>query len=238
MDVWNIKLLVVLAALTCCLPLSQSWAQMYRCGNAYQDRPCDGSQAGKPLTAGGTAVKAPTPAIAPPAPVTYAECTQRGAEAQKIVWARENGETEEKMSAAESSAARKKLVADVYRVRGSAPQVRTRIETECQAEMAEKAKMIALHEAMARAGVASAQRAAPAGQSAAEKEAEAAQRTQNVAQNEAAEKTRKCDRLLASRESLLGQQRSGGGSSQMDNLNRQRNAIDRDIQDAGCSRMK
>ena len=194
-------------------------------------------QAGDPGGSSGSGAKTAN-APASSASAMHPECTQRGADSQKIVWARENGETEEKMSAAESSPARKKLVADVYRVRGSAPQVRTRIETECNAEMAEKAKVIALHESMVRAGVLPAQKAAPAGPSAAEKEAEAARQSQIVAQNDAAETKRKCDRLQASMESILGQQRRGGSATHMDNLNRQRAAVDRDTEALGCSRLK
>ena len=235
MTLGNVRAVSLAVALIGCVPFSQPSAQMYRCGSAYQDRPCDGAQAGKQVTPGGKAGNAPATS---PTAAAHPECTQRGADSQKIVWSRENGETEEKMSAAESGPARKKLIADVYRVRGSAPQVRTRIEAECQTEMAEKAKALVLYESMVQAGVAPAQKTAPAASSAAEREAEAAQRAQNVAQSEAVEKKSKCDRLLASRESILGQQRAGGSSSQVDNLNRQRATVDRDIQDKGCSRMK
>ena len=221
-----------------CVVFSEPSAQMYRCGNAYQDRPCDGAQAGKPV-GGATSAKAANASAAPSTgAVVYAECTQRGSDSQKIVWARESGETEEKMSAAESTAARKKLIADVYRVRGTAPQVRTRIEAECQVEMAEKAKVMALHESMVRAGVIPRQNAVPAAPSAAEKEAEAARRAQSVAQTDAAEMKLKCDRLLASRESILEQQRRAGSASNMDSLNRQRATVDRDVQDFGCSRLR
>ncbi len=218
------------------MPLSEPLAQMYRCGSAYQDRPCDGPQAGKPISSGGKAASAATPSST--GEVAYPECARRGEDSQKIVWSRENGETEEKVSAAESNPARKKLIADVYRVRGTAPQVRTRIQTECQVEMAEKAKALALYESMARAGVVPGQKAAPAVPSAAERDAEAAQRAQSVAQNEAAAKKSKCERLLVSLESILGQQRTGGSASHMDSLNRQRTNVDREMDALGCSRLR
>ena len=239
MKISTVKRFVFVATLAGLMPFPNASAQMYRCGNVYQDRPCDGAQAGKPVPGGAPSVRAANTSAAPSTgAAAYPECTQRGADSQKIVWARENGETEEKMSAAESSPARKKLVADVYRVRGAAPQVRTRIEAECQVEMAEKAKALALHESMVRAGVLPGQNAAPATPSAADKEAEAARQAQSVAQNAIAEKKQKCDRLLASRESILDLQRRGGSASSVDSLNRQRATVDRDIQDLGCSRLK
>jgi hypothetical protein len=216
-------------------PFLEATAQMYRCGNVYQDRPCD-SGAGKQVTGAGANTPQPAANANRPANTTYPECGQRGVDAQKIVWAREAGETEEKLSASETNPARRKLISDVYRVRGTVVQVRTRIESECQVEMAEKAKAIALHESMVRAGVMPAQRTDTTNtQSAAEREAAAAQRAQSVAQNEAAAKKSKCDRLQASRTSILGQQRSGGSASYMDSLNRQRASVDRELQENGCS---
>jgi hypothetical protein len=232
----NMRMVLVCAAMIGCLPFSHSSAQMYRCGNVYQDRPCDGPQAGKQVSPGAsTSAKASNaPADASAAPVTYPECARRGADSQKIVWARENGETEEKMSAAETSTARKKLIADVYRVRGTAPQVRTRIEAECNVELAERAKLLALQEAMVKAGVTAPQATAPAAPAAKDGETAAARRAKIIA----AENKSMCDQLNLSRESILQRQRSGGSASRMDSLNRERDTVDQEIQKLGCSRMK
>lgn len=209
-------------------------AQMYRCGNVYQDRPCDSG--GKQVTGAGASMPQPGANANRPATAAYPECGQRGAEAQKIVWAREAGETEEKLSSSDSNPVRRKLIADVYRVRGTVGQVRERIEAECQIEMAERAKALALHQSMVRAGVVPGQTTnSTSTQSAAEREAAAAQLAQTTAQRDAAAKTSKCDRLLSSRASILGRQRTGGSASQMDGLNRQRANVDREIQENGCS---
>src|ERR1019366_1730465 len=102
-------------------------AQVYRCGNAYQDHPCEGAQTGKQSRPSSSAQPSSTIAIDD-------DCAQRGLAAQKIMWAREAGRTEELQLAAATSANQRKLVGSVYRKRGSATEVRAAIESECAAE--------------------------------------------------------------------------------------------------------
>ena len=106
----------------------QAHAQrMYRCGNAYQDRPCEGAQPpGKELRDfSGSAAPANRPVADP-------QCARLGEEAVKIVWARESGATREQQIAA--NAQNQPLIDSVYYKRGSAPELRTAIEAECMAE--------------------------------------------------------------------------------------------------------
>jgi hypothetical protein len=169
------------------LPASDSWAQVYRCGKVYQDRPCEGAQPGKAMTGLGASPKAAdsSPA-ASPGTAANPVCVRRGTDSQKIVWSREAGATEEKLLSEESNAARRQLISDVYRVRGTAPQVRARIEAECHAEMAEKARAAAAYEALLRSGAAPGRSAAPAGPAAEKRAAEAKLKAQEAEQRTAA----------------------------------------------------
>ena len=148
------KLIVQATLLTGALlfsPSSDVSAQAYRCGNVYQDHPCAGGQSAKPVM--GSSSRSATSSGARGVIAGDGVCAQRGGEAIKIVWARESGVTQEKAIANASDAAQRKLIADVYRVRGGALDVKERIEAECKAELEERAKLLALHEAMVKAGV-------------------------------------------------------------------------------------
>ena len=225
-------MLVTLAMLGLPLPLQS--AQMYRCGNVYQDRPCEGAQTGASMPGAGAKARADAPAATAAGGTMHPVCAQRGSDSQKIVWSRESGATEEKMLASAANPAQRQLIADVYRVRGSAPQVRARIEAECQAEMAEKAKALAIHESMVRAGALPAQGAAPAGPTPEQLEAAAKAKSQQEEQQQAAMKTARCNSLNAQRDSIREQQRKGGSGEYMDRLNRQRTQIDGQLRSMGC----
>jgi hypothetical protein len=220
------------------LPAADAFAQMYRCGNVYQDRPCDATQpAGKPVTGVGSGRSEPS-AAAPSSGAANAECAQRGVDSQKIVWSREGGVTEQKMLSEESNSAKRKLITDVYRERGTAPEVRARIEAECRAEMAEKAKAQALANALIRAGVLpSGQPSASAGsgeRSAAEQQAQQAQQAQQLAQREAADKAERCKRISKAVADNREMQRQGGDRDTMERFNRERADLDRLYQKFGC----
>ncbi|MFM9887191.1 MAG: hypothetical protein ACKVQT_29540 [Burkholderiales bacterium] len=215
------------------LPTSEAGAQAYRCGSVYQDRPCDGNLSAKPV---GGSSRSPTATNSPGA--TNAICAQRSADSQKIVWAREGGTTQESALAVESNSANRKLIADVYRVRGAVPDVRARIEAECKVEMEERAKALALHDSMVRAGVLPGGPVAPAGPSEAEN---AAHRAAAVRQAEdtqrradAQELKRRCERLNRDLASNRSDQRGGGRGAEMDRLNRTRLSLERETTDAGC----
>jgi hypothetical protein len=227
---------IFVVTLICFLPTAQSLAQkMYRCGNVYQDHPCEGGKQGKEITAGASNRRVAN--TAPTASSTSAsrpQCVERGEASLKIVWSREAGIMQERMLSTETSPDRRKLIADVYRVRGTAPQVRARIEAECEAEMDEKAKLLALHQAMVRAGATSAAEPAPAGPTAAEKSAAAEQQARDNKQREASAKKARCDELTADADSLLSQQRSGGSASYMDSLRQHRDRVNDEIRKLHC----
>lgn len=118
---------------------------MYRCGSVYQDRPCEGKQQGKMIGSTGAAQSSHQP-------VADAVCAQRGADALKIVWAREGGasaakqisDIDAKRPYSPGSAEQKRLVADVFNKRGSAPEIRSAIEADCMLEKERDAQAAAL----------------------------------------------------------------------------------------------
>jgi len=128
-------------------PLAAAAGQtMYRCGNKYQDLPCEsgeGSRVGKTSSApkahvepqGRNAAQFQTEADA-------AECSTRGQDSLKISWAREAGATADKQIAeldgkalsSRQLAYQKRLIGSVYEKRGSSVMVRSQIEGECMTE--------------------------------------------------------------------------------------------------------
>jgi hypothetical protein len=124
-------------------------AAMYKCGNAYQDRPCGGdgpqqllSPGGLPARSGQPASAIPQRGTAPVAPAADASrpvvstefCAARRKAAQEIAWKREAGATREGQRA--EAQGRDSFYSDtieaVYRrPRGSAVEVSKSIEDDC-----------------------------------------------------------------------------------------------------------
>lgn len=99
---------------------------LYRCGNTYQDKPCTNGQQGKVVNIlkGGETRDG----------LLDVKCSQRGQEAQKIMWAREAGASEKDMRDKAKDEAERELVTSVYRQRGTSTQVRQAVEAACIAE--------------------------------------------------------------------------------------------------------
>lgn len=220
----GLSILLLLAGLSA----SAHAQKMYRCGNTYQDRPCSGEQQGKVL--GSTGVPQPSAA-----PAAEGYCGQRGASAQKIMWAKEAGRTEEMQLSAASGAEERKLIAEVYRKRGSSVEVRAAIEADCTAERQRAAQAAALIEAAAKLQEQDKPAAAtpPAAATSANSEA-AAVRQQQEAAREAASKKSRCSTLANHLEDIRNSQRSGGSAATMDSLRQQQRKTEKEWGDAGC----
>lgn len=202
--------------------------KMYRCGNTYQDRPCAGEQQGKVI--GSTGAKRPTAV----ATAVDGHCAQTGAKAQKIMWAKEAGRTEEMQLAAAAGAEERKLIAEVYRKRGSSVEVRAAIEADCVAARQRAAQAAALIEAAARLqGQDRPAAAAPAAATSAGIDA-AARRRQEAAAHAAAGRKARCDAIAARLEGIRSSQRTGGSAATMDRLRQQQQKTEREWGDAGC----
>lgn len=210
---------------------------MYRCGNKYQDRPCDANQKGRAVgSTGNTSATAARPAGAPDA-----ECTQRGKDALKVVWSREGGATLERLmgeiDSSRASAARKaedkRFVQDVYRRPGAAGQVQSAVEADCAAEK-EKAERAA---ALAAAASKAQQELRPGSPAAPTQfgDPAAAERARQQSQAQDAERKRaNCARLNTSLDQLAAQERTGGSAATMDRLREQRRQLREEASRAGC----
>lgn len=214
---------------------------VYRCGNVYQDRPCDDKGPQTHLTPGVKA--APSPA-ASPAPATGGSpaqpagaspfapaCARVGDEAQKIAWKREGGATQEKQVAelanngnrAETAA----LIDSVYRKRGSAPEIRAAVEAECIAQKQQAADTAAALAALRAQQGASAP--APAMPDAAARPAASAQKTAQPAASSAS-----CPSLKASLDSVNADLRRGGNANNMEQLHHRRRSYEQAIREGRC----
>ena len=207
---------------------------MYRCGSNYQDRPCDAGQKGKPIgRATGPSEAATTPASGAATP----ECRQRGQDSLAVVYAWEGGATPDRQideisrkSIPESRKSfERQLVADVYRQRGTAAAVRSRIEAECMKELEERARAAALADALMRSG------ARPPGTASAPAATTAAKATpQTVNQPQLDAKQQRCNALDAQLRGNQNQQRAGGSISTLEKLRNDQRELETQRQASAC----
>ena len=216
-------------ALVCAQAQSQT---MYRCGKAYQDRPCAAGQAGKAIGSTGTGAAPAREAGAD------ADCVQRGQDSLKIVWSREGGATEERLLSEAGTPAQKRLVRDVYRRPGAASTVRPAVEADC---MAEKLKL-EQDAAIAAAAAVRAQREggtppSPAGRPSARPAADPAADARRLAQRQADEaenKKRLCAQYSSQMDNLRSRERVGGSTETMERLADSRRQLQAQMSSKGC----
>jgi hypothetical protein len=209
--------------------------KMYRCGNSYQDRPCEGAQVSKEVRSFVTS--APQTAVAS----EDAQCRQRGVAAQKIVWSREGGALAEKLIAEAATKSRdvnaaadmKSLIIEVYNKRGSAPEVRAAIEADCVAakkQAALTAEIIAA-EVKLQGKDTPAANAGPSRAKETESPVTVAPKNETPVNNAAENHRTLCASISNKIEVIQSAQRGGGSVAAMDNL-RQR------AQDAAAERVR
>jgi hypothetical protein len=225
---------VLLAIASMAVPMSAMSQKMYRCGNNYQDTPC---QTGGPMST----ISAGSAPRAAQAQSVDAECADRGQDSLKISWAREAGATSERQMAEidgkRLSPARagqqKQLIASVYQKRGSAPSIRSQIEAECVAEKDKLRQIQAL-------GAAAAKLADELPPSARSSNTLASDQnpveTRNLSAQAKAdgEHARTCARLNSSLESVRTDQRAGGDAAAMDKLRDKARQLSASLRSEGC----
>ncbi len=143
---------------------------LYRCGNSYQDKPCDPGQKSQiigTLPGNGNSGN--------PRAILDGECTRRGEDAKKIIWMREGGATQDALLADAKTEERRKLISDIYAQRGNSSDVRSAIEKDCMQEKLRRMPLPAAPAAPASpatpaAPAAPAAPASPAAQQAAQKQ--------------------------------------------------------------------
>ncbi len=216
-------LLLAALALVCAQAHSQT---MYRCGNVYQDRPCDAGKAGRAVGSTGTAGTTGTGTAAPAA--ADAECAQRGKDSLKIVWSREGGATEERLISEAPTAPQKRFVQDVYRRRGSASQVEAAVAADCVAEKRQR-EQDAAFAAAAAALRGQREDEPPTAPPAVQAPVQPAQ-----AANDAERRKARCAAYSRQMDDLRERERSGGSGQTMDRLRESRRRLGDEMSRSGC----
>lgn len=222
----NKRMLALIAAAALMWPVLHAHAQrMYRCGNAYQDRPCEGAQAGRQVR------DFSGPAAPGSRQIADAQCARRGEEAVKIVWARESGATREQQEA--SGMHSQQLIDSVYYKRGSAPEIRAAVEAECMADKERQAAALAAAAARIQ-GTASVPPPSAQGPAAADLARIQERQDAEIAANQEAFKKSRCADLGRQSENLRRQERAGGSSATMARLYDLRTSLDETRRKEGC----
>ena len=211
------------------LPMSAAGQTMYRCGNNFQDTPCQGGVQVKQMSK-------PSTAANPQAPVIDSQCTARGEASLKIIWTREAGATMDRQLAEARTPEQQRLIASVYAKRGSAPSIRSQIEAECQDEQDKRKQAAALAAAAAQISAGLPSNTAPSSPALSQPGAAATtQVSQGVStgSTDSAHKT-VCDNLSGQLESLRQKQRAGGKASQMDSMNDRKRNLEAQLKSNGC----
>jgi hypothetical protein len=224
-----------LKTLVCSLALLASGHSfaLYRCGNVFQDRPCDGADAQAAPARPAVKPQAASSASASAATVSpfAMACARLGKSSLDIIWKREAGALREAQYAnAEGNLEHKNLVDAVYEQRGTAPHIRAAIETDCIGE-----KQRAADANAALALVQKAQGTAPAAVRTAPTAAATA--PLNVAAapaGKAGDSAAPCANLSSQLAAVQERARKGGGVAAMEQIGNERRAIDSKISAAKC----
>ena len=208
---------------------------MYRCGNNYQDTPCEGGGQMKRIGKTSAAVQPEAQATAEAQAPVDAECASRGQSSLKIVWAREAGATLERQLGEATTPRQRRLVTSVYEKRGSAPSIRSQIEAECQAEQEKlkQAQALAMAAAKLQEGLPQDAPAASSLVTSSERVPEVRRSAQTASTGEAG-KSASCVRLRDSMESLRQQQRAGGNAAAMERMSQQKRNLESVMRTNGC----
>jgi hypothetical protein len=214
---------------------------MYRCGNVFQDKPCESGPEVRLSPSGGPARQQPAAPAAPAAPPVAggqafaAACSRIGEHAQRIVWKREGGATQEQQLAERASnlpaGEHARTVASVYSRRGSAPEIRSAIEAECIVDKQKEADAAELLTRMRQqAGEPAAASREPAAPAAAASRPESAPMAGSGKPSAAA-----CASLKKSLDNVRARMAQGGSSRQMESLQNDRRSAEASLRSSGCS---
>lgn len=241
MKIATIARLAALASLT--VLASGGAHAVYRCGNVYQDTPCDAGGPQPHLTPGKGATPAtpsPSPAPAPGAAVAgqspfAAACSRIGQAALQMVWKREGGATQEaqlsQLPAAGSRDEMIKTLDSVYRKRGTAPEIRAAIEAECVAEKQQAADTAAAFRALQtqQSGANSPPAATPSPARAADTELTSAKKAASETGPSAS-----CAAWRSELNSINDAFRKGGNAATLEQLQNRRRGVEKRMADGRC----
>lgn len=232
------------SCVACLLVLSAAPAlALYRCGNVFQDKPCEsGSQinlspSGRTLPSQPAAPPAAARSAPPANAATFAiACSRVGEQAQRITWKREGGATLEQQLAERatvlSPADQARTVQAVYARRGSAPEIRAAIEAECMADKAKEAEAAELLRQLRKdAGETG---AAPAAASAAATAVPNAAADNAAAPGSNKPSAARCASLKRSVDDVRSRLAQGGSARQMESLQNERRSAEASLRGSGC----
>lgn len=215
-------------------------ADMYRCGNSFQDTPCANSNNSKVIkgvakTTGSSAQNGDLSPIK-----IDADCKQRGDAAKKIMWLREVGKTRDQQLESATDSHTQTLIRDVYNHRGSSIDVRNAIEQECMQQkerdlLADKLLSEAMR--LKRNGNLPVESAANSkAQLKSSSESAAAETKVSGIEPRAThdEKKATCTALKTNAERLASLRRKGGSANYMNDLKQEQEAIEYSIRSSGC----
>jgi hypothetical protein len=203
----------VICAVVVLWPMTEAHAQkMYRCGSAYQDRPCEGAQAGKEMRNFAGASTTPTRSVAD------AQCAYLGEESMKVLANRPGDHW---------------LIETVYLKRGTALEVRAAIEATCMADKERQAASQAAAAARIQ-GTANVPPPSTQGPSPDDMARFQERRDAEIAANQEAYKKSRCADLKRQYDSLAQQERVGGSSAAMQHLRDRRRSLDERRSSEGC----
>ena len=224
---------IACAALVSVSSITPAGQTQYRCGDKYQDAPCDSSEQDTRVGKSASTTPVPVQSQAQMQAVS-ANCTARGKESLKISLARESGATVEKQlaevdsrkSSAQQAAQERRLISSVYAKRGSAAAIRADIEAECMAEKEKLRQALLLAAAVGKLM----QGAQPDAVRGAEPDT-----TGEDSETDARDlHIQTCARLTRELASVRTRQRSGGSAAAMTKLNDTRRELETGLRNEGC----
>jgi hypothetical protein len=210
-------------------------AATYRCGNVFQDRPCDAGVPQQRVLPGGGRSGVAAPAAATGSPFAAA-CSRVGEQAQRIVWKREGGATlDRQLAEAQGNEELAATIQSVYGKRGTAPEIRAAVEAECVAQRqkaAEAAEAIkALQKQAGQAPGLPTPASAPAQAAGTDAPLPAAAAQPMPAANRP---DPRCAAWRDQHSNVEFQLRRGGSAGTMESLQNQRRMVEKKLSDARC----
>lgn len=213
-------------------------ANLYRCGNSYQDIPCKTEVSSKSVGKISTQNSMSTNANGnQPTQKIDVDCKQRGEDAKKIMWAREGGKTADQQIEATQDGYMQTLIRDVYNRRGSSLEVKNAIEQDCmlqkeQDKLADKLMIEAQRLRGSRYN-------SPVATNHVNNQQNDSAST-NVKVSNIENKTNhdsnptQCAELKSNADRVTSLQRQGGRASYMNKLKQQQEDLERKMLDIGC----
>lgn len=214
--------------ITCVYLTSQTLfaADLYRCGNTFQDTPCAGAIKSKVISMPNTNNTSQI------AKTVDKDCLQQGESAKKIMWMREVGKTAEDQISTATESATKNLIPQVYKLHGSSIEVKAMIEHECmqQKERDLLATKMMVEVKRLRNGTSNA--------NADKINAQPNQINENINKplnnNKIARNTEVCNSYQSELDAINAQRKNGGSVIYMEKLKLRRIEIEADIKSTGC----